>query len=457
MNSMSVLLIIAILITGLVFFGLGATNISYTGLSIHDDEVTNSVDTVNDSQVREPVRPQTEAHDLMITGIWLEDRSTVCYEILNRGTSESHSTITEIELYLGSCGGYKTIYQEETSLGSGSSRMVCLDVSSLLENWCSCQTLTVRVEADYGAIVDVDSPDQISNNVLTATFDNLCADGIQNQGEQGVDCGGPCPASCRDCFEDTDFGNAEDADYFCLDSNVILYAARLALQEYANCLRNPDCRVTLHVTDPLMDFSTVTATDLARNTDYIMEAVAYYVDQHTSYMDDDDSDICDPSGVINAEDMIQRSGGRSGMLSGYQHIDTCPNDYCGDCEDYAILREALMRSLGVSWRCAFCADHYSGYFGRGGHTFNLVYYRNKWRIMDYGPLGSYFSINQHWTAHNPHNVWNDKVGEYWCPYWIADPACWFCCNQDPYSWTQNYNDGEACGSKWHTYYEECAP
>jgi len=315
----------------------------------------------------------------------------------------------------------------------------------------------VRVEVNYSAIVDVDPLDPTSNNVLTATFDNLCADGIQNQDEQGIDCDGPCPASCRDCFADADFGNAEDAGYFRLDSSVVLYTAKLALQEYANCLRNPDCRATLHVTDPLIDFSTVTAADLAQNTDYIMEAVAYYVYQHTTYMFDSDADMCDPDGVINAEDTLLLSSGRSGIISGgYQHIDTCPNDYCGDCEDQSILREALMRSLGVSWRCAFCADHYDSYFG-GGHTFNLVYYRNKWRIMDYGPLSSYFSISRYRSAHNPHNVWNDRVGEYWCPDWKSDPACLFCCNQDPYSWTQNYYGGEACGRRWRTYYEEYAP
>lgn len=418
----------------------------------------------NNSRVHELLRGLRWTYDLLTAGIWLEDGSTVCYEIMNKGNVESLPTTTKIEIYLGRCGGYKTIYQEEPGLGSGSSRTVCLDISSLLENWCCCKTLTVRVEADYSAIVDVEPLDPTSNNLLTATFDNLCADGIQNQDEQGIDCGGSCPARCRDCFTDADFGSAEDAGYFCLNSSVVLDTARLALQEYANCLRNPDCRATLLVTDPLMDFSTVTVADLEQNTDYIMEAIAYYVDQHTTWMDDSGCDIChpgggvslEPGGVIDAEDMIQRSGSRHGIILGFQQVDTCPNDYCGDCEDLAILREALMRSLGISWKCAFCADHYYSYFG-GGHTFNLVYYRNKWRIMDYGPLGSYFSIRQYWDGHNPNNVWNDRVGEYWCPDWRSDPACWYCCNHDPYSLTQNYNGGEVCGSRWLTYYEEYAP
>jgi hypothetical protein len=418
----------------------------------------------NNSEVRELIFGLPGIYDLLITRIWLEDESTVCYQIMNQADVESPPTTTKIEIYLGRCGGNETIYQEEPGLAGGSSRTVCLDISSLLQNWCRCKTLTVRVDADYSTIVDSAPPDPTSNDVLTATFDNLCADGIQNEGEQGIDCGGPCPATCRDCFADADFGSAEDASYFCLRSSAVLDTAKLALEEYANCLRDPDCRATLRVSDPLMDFSAVTVVDLGQNTDYIMEAVAYYVDQHTAYVDDSGCNICDPGGgpafdpggAINAEDMILLSGSRSGIGAGYQQVDTCPNDYCGDCEDYAILREALMRSLGISWRCAFCADHYDSYFG-DGHTFNLVYYRNKWRIMDYGPLGTYFSIRRYWDAHNPHNIWNDQEGEYWCPDWRADPACWYCCNHDPYSLTQNYNGEEACGSRWLTYYEECAP
>jgi hypothetical protein len=420
--------------------------------------------------------------DLAIERIWLEDMSTLCYEIKNEGGRIAPPTTSEI--YIAGtphcCGSYNIwlrMKQDELELHSGESRTVSLDISSYVTtsgatlpgvgNWCRGKRLYVRVEADH----DLDILcDPILNNRLSATFDNPCADGIQNHGEQGIDCGGPCPASCRDCFADADFGHAENAGYFCLGAPgaVVLNTARQALEEYANCLRNPSDRATLEVTDPLMDFSTVTVADLEQSTDYIMEAVAYYVDQHTQYMYDDDCDICDsgggwglnPSGAINAEDMILLSNGRSGTISHDPdvHVNTCPNDYCGDCEDHAILREALMRSLGVSWRCAFCADHYDDYWG-GGHTFNLVYYRNKWRIMDYGPLGHYFSIGRHYRGdHKPDNVWNDHVGEYWCPNWRSDPACWYCCNHNPYSETQNYYDGEGCcpGSD-RSYYEECAP
>lgn len=291
-----------------------------------------------------------------------------------------------------------------------------------------------------------------------------CYDGIQNQDEQGVDCGGSsCPASCLDCFADAAFGSAEDADLLCLGSTAVLNASYQALFEYANCLGNATCRATLHAHAYNLDmnFSTVTPLDLSQSTDYIMEAVAYYVDQHTTYMCDDDCDICYSGGEINAENMIVLSGGRSGYLTcnvsspEYVLVDTCPTDYCGDCEDHAILREALMRQLGVSWRCAFCADHYDHYRG-GGHVFNLVYYRNRWRIMDYGLLGCRFSASSFWDQHIPNHVWNDRLGEYFCPRSRRNLGV--CNHKDPYGWTQNYNGGEVCVSGGvDTYYVEFCP
>jgi len=47
-----------------------------------------------------------------------------------------------------------------------------------------------------------------------------CSDGLQNQGEEGVDCGGPC-ASCEiDCFVAADCGETHYMKEFC-DGNTI--------------------------------------------------------------------------------------------------------------------------------------------------------------------------------------------------------------------------------------------
>jgi hypothetical protein len=293
---------------------------------------------------------------------------------------------------------------------------------------------------------------------VTLFDENLCANNIQDQGEEGIDCGGPCPARCRNCFADAEPGHGEVAKYFKLNSELVHGIAQGALEEYLNCLKDPNCRNTLPSIDPLMDFSTITVEDLARNSDYIMEAVAYFVDKNGQWMSDGDwpyyddcqagahGGICDNFGVINAEDMIIWSQFREG----------CTKHFCGDCEDLAVLREALMRALGISWRCAFLADHYDGFWGRSGHTFNLVYYRNKWRIMDYHPLGYYFE--SYWNEHKPHSLWNDHIGEYWCPDWRDNINC---DKINPYDYTQNYNQDGVCAldfeSRDYTYYLGCAP
>jgi subtilase family serine protease/thiol-disulfide isomerase/thioredoxin/uncharacterized membrane protein YphA (DoxX/SURF4 family) len=409
------------------------------------------------------------APDLSLERTWLEDdRTRICYEVMNRGTIVSDTTTTEIELHT-SCGLRGEFTQDESPLAPTERRTVCLNLTDfhpgmLDGTFCGCDSLGVEIEVSPEEFLDPRNPHD--NNTANVTYenDNYCADGIQNNGEEGIDCGGPCPAACRDCFADAAFGNAEERDYFSFGRAEVSNRARDALTEYVNCLRDEACRDTLLVFDPLLDFTTVTVADLAENSDYIMEAVAYYVDKHTTYMfDDDDCTICDegggvhfePTGAIAAADMISSSQYRSGDLSDGTHVDTCPTDYCGDCEDHAILREALMRELGISPQCAYCADHYEDYWG-GGHTYNYVYYRSKWRIMDYGVLGSYF--NSYWDAHNPHNVWNDTVGEYWCPDWRSDPACEYCCNTSPYGRVQNYDGGYECfPDEQRTNLENCAP
>jgi len=425
-----------------------------------DDAITELNDVNNWKQVHVfcGFRATLGVADLSVERIWFDGASTtpcstacrVCFEIRNVGALsvgefigdvlDKDTTETEVEIF---CGCHSGIYERrvEPDLAPRESRILCYDLSTF-GDWCRCEKLIVNVEVDNSwDLARFGSPK--ANDVMSAELENRCANGIQDQGEEGIDCGGPCPARCRDCFADADYGSAEDSGYFKLDSMFVHHYAQLALEEYANCLSSESCRSTLESYDPSMDFSTVTVEDLEASTDYIMEAVAFYVDKHTTYMHDDDNE------VLNAEEMLLYSRYRSGKVDHGTHVDTCPTLFCGDCEDHAILREALMRVLGVSWRCAYCADHYDSYWG-GGHTFNLVYYRNKWRIMDYHSLGHYFSRSRYWIEHDPDNAWNDHVGEYWCPDWESDPLCWICCNHNP---PRNYDGGETCDS----YYRECAP
>jgi len=130
----------------------------------------------------------------------------------------------------------------------------------------------------------------------------------------------------------------------------------------------------------------------------------------------------------------------------------CPKDYCGDCEDHAVFRAALLKALGISSECVYCAEYWGGYWGQGGHGFNLVNYRNKWRIMDYGTLGTDFKTND--DAHKASNIWNDVTGEIYCPNWrdnLGDGS-WDCgCEKTPpSSYTWNYVGGTHCPLQYST-------
>jgi hypothetical protein len=281
-----------------------------------------------------------------------------------------------------------------------------------------------------------------SDGACTAT----CADGLQNQDETAIDCGGSCSASCTDCFADAAFGSGPESDLFSLGNSAVERAAAEALMEYADCLQDDACRSGLPTVAVLTDYSSVTAADLETSTDSIMEAVGYYVDQHMEYVYDD----------------LWGSGAPNIQSARYTIVDShsrCSMDYCGDCEDHAILRHSLMRTLGISSHCAYLADYMEGYWGTGGHTFNIVNYRNKYRIMDYGPLGHYF--NNRWSAHVPHSLWNDRTGEYWCADWkdnVAGPGG--CDKVRPSRYTWNYAGGDSCPASWsgeETYHPDVCP
>lgn len=275
-----------------------------------------------------------------------------------------------------------------------------------------------------------------------------CQDGVQNQGESGVDCGGPCPAQCRNCFS-LNKGGGRDDHYFSFDNQEVKDAALDALYEYLNCLRGDSCRSMLPSHVFFEDYGEVTIHDLVGNPDIVMEAVGYYVGQHMFYIKDRDK----YPGVQSAAWTVVHSRNRSNCPPGYL--------YCGDCEDHAILRESLMRLLGVSKECAFCGDYYKGYWGKG-HTFNLVFYRGKWRFMDYGNLGTYFTYQ--WKSHKVMNLWNDYYGEYWCPDWkdnLGDGNYDEGCSRFHPRHAWNYYMGDGCPNllNWSrgTYYTDVCP
>jgi len=334
---------------------------------------------------------------------------------------------------------------------------VCLDGNILREYFVDYHSGRHECQAYF---IDIECPD----GCLGARCRESCSDGIQNQDEEGIDCGGSCPAECMGCWSSV-YGGGEEMDRFSLDDPVVRHTAAQAVMEYVNCLKDSGCRERLDSKIFMENYSRATVRMCEGTLDCVMEAVAWYVAKYMQYMYDVDGE------VQNASYTITESRFRSGNIPGPDdtrvHVAQCPTGklYCGDCEDHAILRLALMRYLHVGWDCAFCADHYKGYWG-GGHTFNIVYYRNKWRLMDYGSLGSKFRDSA--SKRFPDNVWNDHYGVYWCPKWkdnLGDgwkDGVWDagCDNTSPKDHTRNYQGGPHCPSEWHnseTYHIDVCP
>jgi len=286
------------------------------------------------------------------------------------------------------------------------------------------------------------------------------------------------PEACMQCYSTSLYQHGK----FPYTDLIVNDTALDALMEYANCLRsdallpsdiNNDgvieigevvgpCSAELPLKVFSLDYSTITAADLFNDLDAVMEAVAWYVDEHMGYLDDDSRGSNVPK-VQDAAYTLRHSGDRGCVSGGAFWQPNTPAAYCGDCEDYAILRETLMRYLGVSKDCAFCADKINQDNGEGGgHTFNIVRYRNKFRIMDYGPVGVWFVDPK--AMRVPFSLWNDYYGEYWCYLdksrlgdGYLDAGCW---RIQPWDRTWNYHSGNRCPTTWsghETYQSDICP
>ena len=107
----------------------------------------------------------------------------------------------------------------------------------------------------------------------------------------------------------------------------------------------------------------------------------------------------------------------------------CGNKYCGDCEDFAITTEALLRAMGVSPKCAYVACSRN-------HCWNILNIGSRFRIVEpqINSIGSEFNSKSYeWKdpQGNPNyatdNVFNDKVGI----FYIVNDA-------NPETYTLNY-------------------
>lgn len=248
-----------------------------------------------------------------------------------------------------------------------------------------------------------------------------CDDGIQDHGEIGIDCGGPCPARCMNCLDDFTVGTNPSVYLYNPDQWEYIRSTALgALAEYAN--------------EQDIDYSELDTAD-----EYI-EAISWWVARHMGYRGDNINEVClndvlgldyQPSDYehddfpVPAYYTLNYSGfpGCDGVTYTEDSVNkTWHADptkwYYGDCEDYSILFASLLRSLGVSHSCIFSAE-------QPGHSFNIVYYNGKYRVLE--PQGAEIGCKYY----APDNLWNDKIGAFACA-WDNDVKV------KPWEYTFNY-------------------
>jgi len=216
-----------------------------------------------------------------------------------------------------------------------------------------------------------------------------CDDGMQNQGETGVDCGGPCPSQCKNCLDDYAIGNGPSAYLYSPAQVEYLRGWALgALSEYANYLR-------------------INISEMDTSDEYI-EAIGWWICTHMGYRGDDVNervlnDVAGldyhPSDYGHSSSDFPQPAYYTLNFSGQERTD--PSKwFFGDCEDFAILTSALLRSLGVSHQCIFNSEE-------PGHGFNIVNYHSKYRIFE--PQS-----NAMGCEYGPEFIWNDKIGAFGC-------------------------------------------
>ncbi len=257
------------------------------------------------------------------------------------------------------------------------------------------------LECNAGGFDSYSFESDLDKDLQTVTWTN----GIKDGNETGVDCGGSSPArDLEPIRKHVNSGQGPSARLFSLwrqgdhgspaKQKYVRHFADTALETYAK--------------HEGVDYSKFYSGP--KKPDRYVEAIAWYVDENMEYAYDGVG-----GGATPTFEILRRRNPKGGSL------------FRGDCEEFAVLRAALLRSLGFHQDCIFCADHHESVdqgqdkecYGakKGlGHTFNIVVYKGKYRIMDYGPMKNnerYWSGKRAWRHNVTDNIWNDHYGEHW--------------------------------------------
>ena len=285
--------------------------------------------------------------------------------------------------------------------------------------------------------------------VETFIIPGNCEDGKRNGSEQGVDCGGSCPAQCVECIDPW------TSTYW-----PIAVPTQTSEQIGPRLLQLQDDQLLVRAYDTLFEFADEERKLVGQydDSDSILEAVAWYVDRHMSWRNDNGggpNQTC----INNVNNLGYNPGWDFPIPASYTvnytgrpGCTSCTNDFCGDCDDFAILRQALAKRIGISSKCIWDAIDLKS---PGLHEYNIVLYQGKYRLMDYGTMDAWLAT--HTTSmHETENNWNYVYGP-------REPDA----GNEAGDFTHNYPpDGPLspgskvdCPTTWnyHTYYQDTCP
>lgn len=191
----------------------------------------------------------------------------------------------------------------------------------------------------------------------------------------------------------------------------------------------------------------ITVQQAANTADYMVAAVAWYVDHHMTWRSDtQNQQVFVNNGFANYSpgwDFPQPAD-LTLTISGDLNNAAPSDDYEGDCEDHAILRAALLRAMGFApWAIWDAID--SGIT----HEYNIVLYDGAYRLMDYGTIDRWLQTHT-WASHESHYGWNESNG----PRGVATANHNFLVNQ-----VDNYPGGKSDNQNWsfNIYYRDTSP
>lgn len=207
-----------------------------------------------------------------------------------------------------------------------------------------------------------------------------------------------------DCLTDSPPGSGPDAGLFTINDPVLESVALQALREYA-------------------DKTGIRLEDIDTTVEYY-EAVNEFVTTHMTWTDDRASQARTGWDFASAKRTLTESRGR------------CGNDYCDDCEGFAVTTAALLRTLGVSDKCVYVATART-------HAFNILNINNKFRIVEpqsKGITSNFDSKALEWLTDKspiepvlkPLEIVNDHIGQFFAWFYKSNQ------HARPESYTFNY-------------------